>query len=136
MVSYSQMFQRPVQAAAPSMVDVLVVGQVIEKTTFLPSYETSGSDTSPLPCVMPAVTLNSRALADDFSRMIRSPPGALGVPSVGLSPTVFSALGVGQRHVAVDDDGVGGVVAAAAAARDDDCRGEAMMPTIPMVLFM
>jgi hypothetical protein len=34
---YSQMFQRPVQAATPSMVLVLLAGQRIEKAIFLPS---------------------------------------------------------------------------------------------------
>ena len=83
-MSYSQMFQRPVQAGTPPIVDVLEVGQRIAKTIFLPSYETSGSDASPTPCVMEAVMLCSGALGEDFSRIIRSPPGALGVPSVGF----------------------------------------------------
>jgi hypothetical protein len=83
-MSYSQMFQRPVQAAAPDTVLVLLVGQRSAKTIFLPSYETSGSDTSPLPCVIDEVMLNSRALGEDFSRIIRSPPGANGAPLVGL----------------------------------------------------
>jgi hypothetical protein len=91
-VSYSQMFHWPVQAGTPSMVAVLLLGQRIEKTIFLPSYDTSGSDTSPLPCVIAAVTLISRALAEDFSRMIRSPPGALGVPSVGFMLSVTARL--------------------------------------------
>ena len=37
LMSYSQMFQWPVQAGTPSMVDVLLAGQFIEKTIFLPS---------------------------------------------------------------------------------------------------
>ena len=84
-MSYSQMFQRPVHAATPPTDDVLLAGQRIANTIFLPSYDTSGSDTSPLPWVMGAVTLNSRALGDDFSRTIRSPPGANGAPLVGLT---------------------------------------------------
>ena len=87
-MSYSQTFQRPVQAGtvppAVVMVAVLLAGQRIENTTFLPSYETSGSDASPLPCVKRAVRLCSTALALLFSRSIRSPPGALLAPSVGF----------------------------------------------------
>ena len=77
------------RSALPAMFEAI---QRIEKAIFLPSYETSGSDTSPLPCVMAAVTLISRALAEDFSRMIRSPPGALGVPSVGFMFSVTARL--------------------------------------------
>ncbi len=87
-MSYSQMFQRPVHAATPPTVDVLLVGQRSANTIFLPSYDTSGSDTSPLPCVIAAVTLNSRALGDDFSRIIRSPPAANGAPLVGFTRSV------------------------------------------------
>jgi len=50
-MSYSQMFQWPVQAGPPSIVEVLEVGQRIANTIFLPSYETSGPVASPLPCV-------------------------------------------------------------------------------------
>ena len=57
--------QRPVQAGLPSICAVLAAGQRIAKTIFLPSYETSGSDASPLPCVKRAVTLCSAALGDD-----------------------------------------------------------------------
>ncbi len=63
---------------------MLLVGQRIANTIFLPSYETSGSDTSPLPCVIGAVTLISRALGEDFSRIIRSPPATNGAPLVGF----------------------------------------------------
>src|SRR5512134_1489058 len=87
-MSYSQMFQRPVQAGTPPTLDVLLVGQRSANTIFLPSYETSGSDTSPAPCVIAAVTLNSRALGEDFSRIIRSPPEANGAPLVGLTFSV------------------------------------------------
>jgi hypothetical protein len=87
-MSYSQMFQRPVQAGTPPTDEVLLVGQRIANTIFRPSYDTSGSDTSPLPCVMGAVTLNSRALGEDFSRTIRSPPGANGAPLVGFTLSV------------------------------------------------
>ena len=90
-MSYSQMFQRPVHAALP-MAALLLVGQRIAKTIFLPSYETSGSDTSPLPCVKCAVTLCSGALGDDFSRMIRSPPAANGAPSVGFMLSELTRL--------------------------------------------
>lgn len=89
-MSYSQMFQRPVQAAPPSMVEVFAVGQRIENTILRPSYDTSGSDTSPTPCVIDAVTLISAALGDDCSRTMRSPPGAVGVPSVGFMFSVFA----------------------------------------------
>ena len=91
-MSYSQMFQRPVQAGCAVDRGGVVVGQRIEKTIFLPSYDTSGSDASPLPCVMLAVRLCSGALGEDFSRMIRSPPGALGVPSVGFMLSVVARL--------------------------------------------
>jgi hypothetical protein len=91
-MSYSQMFQRPVQAATPPTDDVLLAGQRIANTIFLPSYDTSGSETSPVPWVMAAVTLNSRALGDDFSRIIRSPPGANGAPLVGLTFSVVERL--------------------------------------------
>jgi hypothetical protein len=85
-MSYSQMFQWPVQAGWPSDVfDVFDAGQRIEKISFLPSYDTSGPDASPLPCVNCAVMLCSTALADDFSRIIRSPPGAVGAPLVGFA---------------------------------------------------
>ena len=60
--------------AALPIIEVLSAGQRIAKTIFLPSYETSGSETSPRPCVNCAVTLCSGALAEDFSRIIRSPP--------------------------------------------------------------
>jgi hypothetical protein len=83
-MSYSQMFQRPVHAGWPPTVDVLVVGHLSEKMIFFPSYDTSGSDASPLPCVMLAVTLCAGALGEDFSRMMRSPPAALGAPLVGF----------------------------------------------------
>ncbi len=83
-MSYSQMFQRPVQAATPPMVAVFAAGHFIEKMIFLPSYETSGSDASPWPIVNGAVMLCSGALGEDFSRMKRSPPGALGAPLVGF----------------------------------------------------
>ncbi len=83
-MSYSQMFQAPVQALAEPIIDVLLVGQRIENMIFLPSYETSGVWTSPTPCVNWAVMLCSSALAEDFSRIIRSPPGALGPPLVGF----------------------------------------------------
>ena len=89
-MSYSQMFQWPVQAGTPPMVEVFDVGQRIEKTIFLPSYETSGSEASPLPCVNLRVRLCSGALGEDFSRTIRSPPGADGVPSVGFMPSVLT----------------------------------------------
>ena len=70
--------------------DVLSAGHFIAKTIFLPSYETSGLWTSPRPCVNWAVTLCSWALAEDLSRIIRSPPGALGPPLVGLILIVFA----------------------------------------------
>ena len=89
-MSYSQMFHAPVQAGTSPIVEVFDVGHLIENTIFLPSYETSGSDASPVPCVKRAVRLCSGALADDFSRTIRSPPGADGVPSVGFMSIVFA----------------------------------------------
>ena len=84
-MSYSHRFQRPVQAGKVPTLAGLVVGQRIAKTSFLPSYETSGLATSPWPWVNCAVMLCSMALADDFSRMMRSPPSALGAPLVGLA---------------------------------------------------
>ena len=89
-MSYSQMFQRPVQAGTPSIVAGFEAGHFMEKTSFLPSYDTSGSDASPLGTpaasrVKREVMLCSGALGDDFSRMMRSPPGALGEPLVGFS---------------------------------------------------
>src|SRR5712675_2097252 len=84
LMSYSQIFQWPVQAGLASIVEVLDVGHRIAKTIFLPSYETSGPVASPWPCVNCAVMLCSTALAEDLSRMIRSPPGALGPPLVGF----------------------------------------------------
>src|SRR5262245_12127299 len=92
-MSYSQMFQRPVHAGWPSSVcDVLDVGQRIANTSFLPSYDTSGSDASPLPCVKRAVRLCSGALADDFSRMKRSPPSPAGAPLVGFMLIVLGRI--------------------------------------------
>src|SRR5512136_1120227 len=91
-MSYSQRFQRPVQAGTPPTVDVLLAGQRSANTIFRPSYDTSGSDTSPLPCVTAAVTLSSRALGDDFSRIIRSPPAANGAPLVGFRRSVVDRL--------------------------------------------
>ena len=44
-MSYSQMFQWPVHKGS------LAGGQFIENTIFLPSNETSGSETSPVPFV-------------------------------------------------------------------------------------
>ena len=92
LMSYSQTFQWPVQAGWPPIVEVFDVGQRIENTIFLPSYEVSGPDASPLPCVNCAVMLCSAALADDFSRMKRSPPAALGAPLVGLAPIVLTRI--------------------------------------------
>ncbi len=89
-MSYSQMFQRPVHAGWSPIFDVFDVGQRIANTIFLPSYETSGSDASPVPCVNCAVMLCSGALGEDFSRMIRSPPGAEGAPLVGFIRIVLA----------------------------------------------
>jgi hypothetical protein len=89
-MSYSQMFQAPVQAGTAPILDVFDAGQRMAKTTFLPSYETSGLWTSPTPWVNWAVTLCSVALADDFSLIIKSPPGALGPPLVGLMLIVLA----------------------------------------------
>src|SRR5471032_2025754 len=93
-MSYSQMFQWPVQAGPPAIVDVFDAGQFIAKRIFLPSYDTSGALASPLPCVNCAVMLCSGALGDAFSRIIRSPPGAVGAPLVGLKlrPSVRTRL--------------------------------------------
>ncbi len=91
-MSYSQMFQWPVQAGAPPMVTALEAGQRIENRIFLPSQETSGVAASPLPSVNCAVMLCSGALGEDFSRIIRSPPGAVGAPLVGFSPMVLTRL--------------------------------------------
>jgi len=74
------------------MADVLLRGHRSANTIFLPSYDTSGSDTSPLPCVIAAVTLNSRAEGDERSRMMRSPPAANGAPLVGLMRTAVERL--------------------------------------------
>ena len=89
-MSYSQMFQRPVHAGAPLIVAVFAAGQRIAKTIFLPSYDTSGSEASPTPCVKRAVMLCSGALAEDFSRTIRSPPAANGAPLVGFIDRVLT----------------------------------------------
>ena len=70
----------------------LAIGQRIANTIFLPSYETSGSDASPAPSVNFAVTLCSAALAEDLSRSSKSPPGALGAPSVGLMLSELARL--------------------------------------------
>jgi hypothetical protein len=78
--------------AVPSTVAVLLAGQRIANTTFLPSALASGSETSPTPLVKRAVRLCSRALGLLFSRSIRSPPGAVGVPSVGFMPTAVARL--------------------------------------------
>ena len=83
-MSYSQMFQRPVHAGWPPVVAVFAAGQRIAKMIFLPSYETSGSDASPTPCVNCAVRLYSVALGDDFSRTSKSPPAPDGAPLVGF----------------------------------------------------
>src|SRR4051812_20905543 len=91
-MSYSQMFQWPVQAATPPMVTALLAGQRIENRIFLPSHDTSGVAASPLPSVNCAVMLCSGALGDDFSRIIRSPPSALGAPLVGFRPIVLTRL--------------------------------------------
>src|SRR4051812_22788689 len=72
------------------MVTALELGQRIEKTSFLPSYDTSGVDASPLPIVNCAVRLCSIALGEDFSRTMRSPPGAVGAPFVGFAPIVLT----------------------------------------------
>ena len=45
-----------------------------------------------MPCVNGAVMLCSTALADDFSRIIRSPPGALGPPVVGFIEIVLARI--------------------------------------------
>ena len=88
LLSCSQMFQRPVQAAigvvlpATVMVAVLAAGRRIAKTIFLPSSLTSGSLASPTPGVKRAVRLCSVALGLDFPRSVRSPTSAVGVPSV------------------------------------------------------
>src|SRR5665213_2105882 len=84
-MSYSQMFHWPVQAGWAPMVEVFDDGQRIEKTIFLPSNETSGSRASPLPCVNWAVMLCSAALGEDFSRIMRSPPGIEPPTLVGLA---------------------------------------------------
>src|SRR5471032_1647978 len=91
-MSYSQMFQWPVQAATPPMVTAFALGQRIENRIFLPSHDTSGVDASPWPSVNCAVMLCSGALGDDFSRIIRSPPGAVGAPLVGFRPIVLTRL--------------------------------------------
>src|SRR5450755_3996474 len=88
-MSYSQMFQRPVHAGAPSIVAVFDAGQRIEKTSFLPSNETSGLCASPLPCVNCDVMLISLALAEAFSRIMRSPPGADPPTVVGFAAIVL-----------------------------------------------
>src|SRR6516164_1760308 len=91
-MSYSQMFQWPVQAATPPMVTALSAGQRIENRIFLPSHDTSGVEASPLPSVNCAVMLCSGALGEDFSRIIRSPPGAVGAPLVGFRPIVLTRM--------------------------------------------
>src|SRR5471030_3273997 len=91
-MSYSQTFQWPVQAATPPICTALLAGQRIENRIFLPSHDTSGVATSPLPSVNCVVMLCSGALGDDFSRIIRSPPGAVGPPLVGLRPIVSTRL--------------------------------------------
>jgi hypothetical protein len=106
-MSYSQMFQRPVQAGWPSIWYGLELGHVSAKTTFFPSYDTSGSETSPRPLVMAKVTLCSGALGEDFSRIIRSPPGALGAALVGLIriavERIVYAIGTSPVTVTVAD---------------------------------
>jgi hypothetical protein len=92
LISYSQIFQWPVQAGWPPIVDVFDAGQFIANTIFLPSNDTDGSVTSPLPCVKRAVMLCSGALGEDFSRMIRSPPAANGLAVSGLSVTVLARI--------------------------------------------
>ena len=91
-MSYSQMFQWPVQAGAPPIVTALALLQRIEKRIFLPSHDTSGVCTSPLPIVNCAVMLCSGALGEAFSRIIRSPPSALGPELVGFSAIVLTRL--------------------------------------------
>ena len=91
-MSYSQMFQWPVQAGAPPICTALSAGQRIENRIFLPSHDTSGVAASPLPSVNCAVMLCSGALGEDFSRIIRSPPGAVGAPLVGFRPIVLTRL--------------------------------------------
>ena len=48
-MSYSQTFQRPVHAGTLLIVAVFDVGQRIENTIFLPSYEVSGRRRRPCP---------------------------------------------------------------------------------------
>src|SRR5689334_21949966 len=72
------------------MVTGFDAGQRIEKTVFLPAYDTSGLITSPLPIVNCAVMLCSMALGEDFSRIIRSPPGAVGPALSGFAPIVLT----------------------------------------------
>src|SRR6202007_3191009 len=91
-MSYSQMLNLPAHAGWAGIFAVFEVGQFIANTIFLPSYETEGSTTSPLPCVNCAVMLCSGALGEDFSRMIRSPPGANGFAVSGLIVTVFDRI--------------------------------------------
>src|ERR1700758_1409537 len=91
-MSYSQTFQWPVQAATSPIFTALSAGQRIENRIFLPSHDTSGVATSPLPIVNCVVMLCSGALGEDFSRIIRSPPGAVGPPLVGFRPIVLIRL--------------------------------------------
>src|ERR1700749_4657141 len=91
-MSYSQMFQWPVQAGTPPICTALLELQRIENRIFLPSHDTSGVWTSPLPIVNCAVMLCSGALGEDFSRIIRSPPSAVGPELVGFSAIVLTRL--------------------------------------------
>src|SRR6056297_881677 len=59
-------------------------GPRMENSTRSPSNDTSGSETSPSPCVKAAVRFSSGALGDDRSLSIRSPPAAKLAASVGL----------------------------------------------------
>src|SRR6056297_1687621 len=59
-------------------------GPRIENSTRSPSKDTSGSETSPSPCVKAAVRFSSGALGEDKSFIIKSPPAPKLAASVGL----------------------------------------------------
>ena len=90
-----------------------------------------GSDTSPLPCVIAAVTLNSGALGEDFSRIIKSPAGGERSAVGGVHVQRRRALGVGDRRVAGDGERALRVRARAGATRnaDDGRERERSLPT-------
>ena len=132
LMSYSQMFQRPVQAGAPSMVAGLVAGQLHREDDLLPSYDTSGPTRRRWPLGV-ARELRSGCAPARWARLLAQDQVAArreGRAVGRVDGHRRRALGIDDGHVALDRDrAVAG--AAAGTAGEHGRRRLRLQPRTP-----